>query len=146
MRGIQYEHGTDTTWTWDQEGFPGEVERSRQNVGCPLWGPSWALAPPCRSGAWSHLYSEHCPLYLLYPNFPDASLTLSSLLLQSQMGPWGSGPNIYINSYFVHTGHVQAVTQSHSHIHTVESPQFRMCHHGHAASIDMHSPSLSLAY
>ena len=30
---------------------------------------------------------------------------------------------------------------SHHHVYTVdESPQFPVCHHGHSASIDMHSP------
>lgn len=52
------------------------------------------------------------PSCYIHPRFPDASLTPSALLLQSQFGPWGFGPNTHIlHTYWTCTcNHTESVT------------------------------------
>lgn len=51
------------------------------------------LSPAGLGSTFAHSVA-HSSCYI-HPSFPDASLTLSSLLLQSQIGPWGFGPAIH---------------------------------------------------
>lgn len=131
-RGTQDERRADVRWTRGQEGFPGEADSRGQNSGGPLWRLSWAPVLPCKPGAGAP--SAHSVAHSTCHTQASlgASLTPLSLLLQSQIGPWGFGPNADIlHTYWTRTRSHRA---THSHVHAVdESPQFPKCHHGHSA-------------
>lgn len=76
--------------------LPGGGRRQRAESRLPLVQAQLASGSPLQARGWSHLCPQRSPRHLPHTSSPHASLTPSSLLLQSQIGPWGFGPNTYI--------------------------------------------------
>lgn len=76
--------------------LPGGGRRQRAESRLPLVQAQLASSSPLQARGWSHLCPQRSPHHLPHTSSSHASLTPSSLLLQSQIGPWGFGPNTYI--------------------------------------------------